>query len=32
VEQLRELLGAIELRLDEEATATLDRASAWRDA
>jgi len=31
VEQLRELLGGIDLRLDEEATATLDRASAWRD-
>jgi aryl-alcohol dehydrogenase-like predicted oxidoreductase len=31
VEQLRELLGGIELRLDEEATTTLDRASAWRD-
>jgi len=30
--QLKELLGGIELRLDEEATATLDRASAWRDA
>ena len=32
VEQLRELLGGIELRLDEEATASLDRASAWREA
>ncbi|HXJ79372.1 MAG TPA: aldo/keto reductase [Candidatus Methylomirabilis sp.] len=32
VEQLSELLAGIELRLDEEATATLDRASAWRDA
>jgi aryl-alcohol dehydrogenase-like predicted oxidoreductase len=31
VEQLRELLGGIELRLDEEATAALDRASAWRE-
>ena len=31
VEQLRELLGGIDLRLDEEATATLDRASAWSD-
>src|SRR5678815_2099247 len=30
--QLKELLGGIELRLDEEATATLDRASSWRDA
>jgi aryl-alcohol dehydrogenase-like predicted oxidoreductase len=32
VEQLREILGAIELTLDEEATAALDRASAWRTA
>ncbi len=32
VTQLRELLGGIDLRLDEEATATLDSASAWRDA
>ena len=32
VAQLKELLGGIDLRLDEEATATLDRASAWRDA
>ena len=32
VAQLRELIGGIELRLDEEATATLDRASSWRDA
>ena len=32
VAQLRELVGGIELRLDEEATAALDRASAWRDA
>lgn len=31
VDQLRELLGGIDLRLDEEATAILDRASAWRD-
>ena len=31
VEQLRELLGGIELRLDEEATVSLDRASAWRE-
>ena len=30
VAQLEELLGGIELRLDEEATAALDRASAWR--
>ena len=32
VPQLTELLGGIDLRLDAEATATLDRASAWRDA
>jgi aryl-alcohol dehydrogenase-like predicted oxidoreductase len=32
VAQLKELLGGIDLRLGEEATATLDRASAWRDA
>jgi aryl-alcohol dehydrogenase-like predicted oxidoreductase len=32
VAQLRELVGGIELRLDPEATATLDQASAWRDA
>jgi aryl-alcohol dehydrogenase-like predicted oxidoreductase len=32
VPQLKELVGGIELRLDEEATATLDRASSWRDA
>ena len=32
VAQLKEILGGIDLRLDEEATATLDRASAWRDA
>ena len=32
VEQLRELLGALELQLDAETTATLDKASAWRDA
>jgi aryl-alcohol dehydrogenase-like predicted oxidoreductase len=31
VEQLRELLGGIELRLDEEARSALDRASAWRE-
>ena len=30
--QLKELAGGIELRLDEDATAILDRASAWRDA
>ena len=32
VEQLRELLGALDLQLDAETTATLDKASAWRDA
>jgi aryl-alcohol dehydrogenase-like predicted oxidoreductase len=32
VAQLKELLGGIDLRLDAEATATLDRASAWREA
>jgi aryl-alcohol dehydrogenase-like predicted oxidoreductase len=32
VDQLREILGAVDLVLDAEATATLDRASAWRDA
>ncbi len=32
VAQLKELLGGIELTLDEEATATLDSASAWREA
>src|SRR5262247_2052994 len=31
VSQLKELLGGIELRLDEETTAELDRASAWRE-
>ena len=31
VAQLKELLAGIDLGLDEEATATLDRASAWRD-
>jgi len=30
VPQLKELLGGIELRLDAEATTTLDDASAWR--
>ncbi len=30
VEQLREILGAVDLRLDDEATARLDSASAWR--
>jgi aryl-alcohol dehydrogenase-like predicted oxidoreductase len=32
VTQLEELLGGIELRLDPEATAALDQASAWREA
>jgi len=32
VPQLKELLGGIELRLDQEATATLEDASAWRAA
>jgi len=31
VEQLRELMGGIDLHLEEEATAALDHASAWRD-
>ena len=31
VSQLKELLAGIELRLDEETTAELDRASAWRE-
>ena len=31
VEQLRELIGGVELRLGAEATAALDKASAWRD-
>jgi aryl-alcohol dehydrogenase-like predicted oxidoreductase len=32
VAQLREILAAVELHLDEETTAALDRTSAWRDA
>ena len=32
VAQLKEILGAVELTLDDEATATLDKASAWKDA
>jgi aryl-alcohol dehydrogenase-like predicted oxidoreductase len=32
VAQLKELIGGIELQLDAEATAELDRASAWKDA
>jgi len=31
VTQLKELLGGIELQLDTEARATLDRASAWQE-
>jgi aryl-alcohol dehydrogenase-like predicted oxidoreductase len=31
VVQLKELVGGIELKLDAEATAALDQASAWRD-
>jgi aryl-alcohol dehydrogenase-like predicted oxidoreductase len=30
VAQLKEILGAVELRLDAESTAALDRASAWK--
>jgi len=32
VAQLKELVGGIELRLDESARETLDQASAWREA
>jgi aryl-alcohol dehydrogenase-like predicted oxidoreductase len=32
VTQLREIVGAVELKLDAEATATLDQASAWKEA
>jgi aryl-alcohol dehydrogenase-like predicted oxidoreductase len=32
VAQLEEIVGAIDLELDAEATATLDQASAWKDA
>ena len=32
VAQLKEIAGAVELKLDVEATTTLDQASAWRDA
>ena len=32
VAQLKELIGGTDLTLDEEATATLDTASAWKDA
>ena len=30
VDQLKEIVGAVDLRLDEESTAALDSASAWR--
>ena len=32
VTQLKELVAGVELRLDADATAALDQASAWRDA
>ena len=32
VTQLKELVGGIELQLDSDARATLDRASAWQEA
>jgi hypothetical protein len=31
VAQLKELVGGIELQLDSDARATLDRASAWQE-
>ena len=31
VQQLKEILGAVELKLGDEATAALDKASAWKD-
>ena len=31
VTQLEEIVGAVELKLDADATATLDQASAWRE-
>jgi aryl-alcohol dehydrogenase-like predicted oxidoreductase len=31
VAQLKEIMGAVELKLDAEATKTLDQASAWRE-
>jgi aryl-alcohol dehydrogenase-like predicted oxidoreductase len=31
VDQLKEIMGAVELKLDAEATKTLDQASAWRE-
>jgi aryl-alcohol dehydrogenase-like predicted oxidoreductase len=30
--QLKELLGSVDLKLDAEATATLDQASSWRES
>jgi aryl-alcohol dehydrogenase-like predicted oxidoreductase len=30
VAQLKEIVGAVDLKLDAEATAALDTASAWR--
>jgi aryl-alcohol dehydrogenase-like predicted oxidoreductase len=32
VDQLREILAALDLQLDAETSARLDRASAWREA
>jgi len=32
VGQLKEIMGAVDLRLDEESTKLLDEASAWKDA
>ena len=32
VAQLKEILGAVELKLDAEATAALDKASAWKES
>ena len=32
VPQLKEIVGAVELKLDAEATKTLDQASAWKDS
>ena len=32
VTQLKEIVGAIELKLDAEATKTLDQASAWKES
>jgi len=31
VTQLKEIVGAVELKLDADATAILDQASAWRE-